>query len=107
MNRENNRMMLEIERMRRSINRQTIASQVGDLTLAELEPVVTMVAEVRAAYINTVFDLATQRKGAPSVEQIAQLREHRIAFFELVDAANAIETAISRGYVSAEFAAAD
>lgn len=102
MNRDNNRMMLELERMRRSINRQTIAAQVGEPTLAELEPVITMVAGVRAAYIKSVFDLATQCEGAPSAEQIAQLREHRIAFAELVDAANAIETAISRGYVGPE-----
>jgi len=102
MNRDNNRMMLELERMRRSINRQTIAAQVGEPTLAELEPVITMVAEVRAEDIKSVFDLATQCEGAPSSEQIAKLRERRVAFSELVDAANAIETAISRGYVGPE-----
>ena len=104
MNRDNNRMMLELERMRRSINRQKIAAKVGEPTLAELEPVITMVADVRAAYIKSVFDLATQCEGAPSPEQIAKLREHRVAFAELVDAANAIETAISRGYVGSEAA---
>jgi len=107
MNRDNNRMMLELERMRRSINRDTIAAHIGDLTLAEIEPVVKMVADVRAAYIKSVFELATQCEGVPSAEQIVTLREHRMAFFELVDAANAIETAISRGYVGAESAACD
>ncbi|MFT5445723.1 MAG: hypothetical protein ACI9DC_000884 [Gammaproteobacteria bacterium] len=107
MNRDNNRMMLELERMRRSINRDTIAAQVGDLTLAELEPVLKMVADVRAAYIKSVFDLATQCDGIPSAEQIVTLREHRMAFTELIDVANAIETAISRGYVGAESAATD
>ena len=102
MNRENNRMMLEIERLRRSINRDIIGPQISELTLAGLTPVVTMVAEARAAYIKSVFDLATEREGAPSAAQISTLREHRLAFAELVDAANAVETAISRGYVDVE-----
>ncbi len=102
MNRDNNRLMLQLEQLRRSVNREVINPEFLSLTLDQLTPIVTMVAEARAAYIKAVFDLSAECEGVPCAEQIDGLRVQRLAFTELVDAANALETAIARGYVDVE-----
>jgi hypothetical protein len=79
MNRDNNRLMLELEQMRSTINRNTIGPEIRQLTQAQLAPIVTVVAEARAAYIKSVFELA-EDGGVPSSKQISTLCEHRIAF---------------------------
>ena len=96
---DNNRLLLELEQARREINRNTINPEIRKLTLKDLEPIVTMVAELRAAYVNELFDIAATRKGAPTPEQIETLANLRKGFEETVAAANALETMIKRGYL--------
>lgn len=60
----------------------------------------TMVAEVRAAYLKALFDLANNRNGMPSAKEIQKLSDLRRSYSELVDATNALETALERGYIA-------
>ena len=94
-----NRLLLKLEQARKKINRNTINPRIRTLTLKELEPIVQMVAETRAAYVEELFDMANGCKGRPTDEQIARLRELREAFQETVEAANALESMIDRGYL--------
>ena len=95
------RLLLELEQKRREINRNTINPEIRELTLQELEPIVSAVAQVRAAYVQSLFDLVEQRDGLPAPEDIDRLRARRCAFDEMVAAVNALETMIERGYVDA------
>ena len=95
------RLLLELEQRRREINRNTINPEIRELTLQELEPIVSAVAQMRAAYVQTLFDIVEQGDNPPSREDIERLRERRTAFDEFVCAVNALETMIERGYVDA------
>lgn len=93
------RLLLELEQKRREINRDTINPEIRELTLQELEPIVSVVARMRAAYVQSLFDLADKRDGLPTRDDVEQLRERRNAFDEIVAAVNALEAMIERGYV--------
>jgi len=95
-----NRLLLELERLRKDINRNIINPLVPELALHDLEPIITMVARARADYVKALIDLSAQvGDAAPSVEQAKELRDRRIIFEELVDAMNALETVIQREYM--------
>lgn len=100
MERQYKRQLLELEQQRRTINRDTINPQITFDKIGDVDPILTMVAEVRAAYLKALFDLAGNREGIPSAGQIDQLRELRLSYSELVEATNALETAIERGYIT-------
>lgn len=95
----NKRLLLELDKCRSDINKQTINACIDDLDLAKLSPIVEMVARSRAAYICELMNLAAnQADSGPSAEQIEQLRARRLEFSELVEATNALEIVIDRGY---------
>lgn len=95
-----NRMLIELERIRKEINREVINPLVPELALADLGPLLTMVANARADYVRELLDLAQATEGeAPSVEQVNELRDRRVIFEELVTATNALETVIQREYM--------
>jgi hypothetical protein len=96
----NNRLLLELEKHRREINREIINPQFPELSLEDLKPLLTMVAHARAAYVRELLDIANvSHDQAPSQDQINQLRRCRETFDELVAAANALETVIQRDYL--------
>ncbi|MBV1786714.1 hypothetical protein KQ940_01440 [Marinobacterium sp. D7] len=96
----NNRLLLELEKHRREINREIINPQFPELALTDLKPLLTMVAHARAAYVRELLDIANVSPNAvPSQDQINQLRRCRETFEELVTAANALETVIQRDYL--------
>ncbi len=99
MERNNTRLLLSLEQQRRTINRDTINPEICEIGQKELIAIITMVAEARAAYIKSLVALAEQRDGLPSPSQIADLDELRHSFNTLVEATNAMETAIERGYI--------
>ncbi|SFB91405.1 hypothetical protein SAMN05660443_0901 [Marinospirillum celere] len=95
-----NRMLIELERIRKEINREVINPLVPELALADLSPLLTMVANARADYVKALLDLAQATEGeAPSIDQVHQLRDRRLIFEELVTATNALETVIQREYM--------
>ncbi len=96
---DNNRILLALERHRQLINRERINSEIQLLDMESIHPVVSMVADVRAAYIKALLEIASQRDGLPSPQQIDGLAQLRRSYKEVVDAANAMEVAIERGYM--------
>lgn len=97
---DNNRLLLEIDRTIRNLNRETINPEIPELTLRDLEPVLAMVARARAKYLKELLDLScVVENGLPSHEQIHKLSQLRHSFEELINGAKALETAIERGYL--------
>lgn len=100
MSTDNNRLLLELDRQRRDINREIINPRMPELALTDLKPVLTMVAQARADYISQLLELAGScHDQAPTSEQIATLKRSRETFDELVAAVNALESVISRDYL--------
>lgn len=96
----NNRLMLELEKFRREINRAIINPMIPELSLEDLKPLLSMVAHSRAAYVTELLEIAKLSPDAvPSADQIKQLRQCRETFDELVKAVNALETVIQRDYL--------
>ena len=96
----NKRLLLELDKRRRDINKETINANVDDLNIEKLKPVVDMVANSRAAYIGALMKLSNSKSdNSPSIKEMDELKERRTEFEELVAAANALEVAIERGYV--------
>ena len=94
---KNRRLSLELEKCRADVNKETLNASIEDLNLDSLKPVVEMVAKSRAAYISELMNLANnQTEQGPDVSRLKALREE---FTELVEAANALETAIEREYL--------
>lgn len=100
MERQYKRQLLVLEQQRRTINRDTINPQLSVDKIEDVDPILTMVAEVRASYLKALFDLANSRDGMPSAGQVEHLRDLRRCYRELVEATNALETAIERGYIT-------
>jgi hypothetical protein len=97
---DNNRMLLELEKLRREINREAINPLIPVLSLDDMRPLITMVANARARYTRELLDLAKAVGNAPpSAEQIQSLRQTRETYDELVKAAGALETVIEREYL--------
>lgn len=100
MSQEINRLLLQQDKAIREINQQVINPLLPELTLAGLNPVATMVARVRARYLKALLDLAESCSDCvPAEEQIDELRVLREAYEEMVVGAQALETAIKRGYL--------
>ncbi|SIQ73240.1 hypothetical protein [Marinobacterium stanieri] len=100
MSTDNNRLLLELEKHRRDINREVINPLLPELALADLKPVLAMVAHARADYIKTLLSIADGSEGeSPAPESIKELKHRRETFQELVDAVNALESVISRDYL--------
>jgi len=96
----NNRLLLELEKYRREINRTIINPIIPELSLTDLKPLLTMVAHARAAYISELLSIAnSSADSVPSADQVKQLRARRETFDELVTAVNALETVIQRDYL--------
>jgi hypothetical protein len=96
----NNRLMLELEKFRREINREIINPMIPELCLEDLKPLLSMVAHTRGTYITELLEIAKlSPDSVPSADQIKQLKQCRETFDELVLAVNALETVIQRDYL--------
>lgn len=97
---DNNRILLEIDKIIRELNREIINPAIQELTVADLSPVLKLVARARSAYLKQLLDIANiAGDGLPPPEQVKQLQRLRLTFEELVKGSQAIETAIQRGYL--------
>lgn len=97
---ERNRLIMELEEHRRTVNREKINLSLAGLEMDTLSPVVRVCATARAQYIDCLMNIANSEGDETcTTEQIDSLKQHRVAYEELVAAANALETVIKRGYV--------
>lgn len=99
MSRKINRLIMELDEHRRVINREKINPTLAEVEMDTLSPVVNVCAKARAAYIECFMNIAQSDDASCTDEQIEQLRQRRLAYDELVSAANALETVIKRDYV--------
>ncbi|MET0094716.1 MAG: hypothetical protein ABW120_14340, partial [Sedimenticola sp.] len=58
MHTDNNRLLLEIDKTIRELNRDAINPQIPELMLDDLTPVMALVARSRAIYLRELFDVA-------------------------------------------------
>ena len=100
MSRDSSRLILELDKYRREINRKQINPTLADVEMDNLLPVVNVCAKARGEYIACLMEIAnSDDDDTCTPNQIEQLRQHRVTYEELVSAANALETVIKRGYV--------
>ena len=100
---DHRRLLMEINTTVKEINRETINPEFSELTLDDLEPVLRIVAIARRNYLKKLFDIATNSsEDGANLEDIKQLRLLRATFEELLEGAQALDTAIERGYLDVE-----
>ena len=100
MSQEINRMLLELERSMRSINREVINPEIKELTIDGLRPLIRLIAQARARYLRALFELGDKNSGhTPDDRQLEELGRLRRVYEEMAHAAKALETAIQRGYL--------
>lgn len=96
----NNRLLLEIDKARKELNRNLLNPLIPELSLDDLKPVLGMVAAVRGEYLKALFDIANSvDQKPPSAEQVATLKQLRETYQEMVSAAQALESAIQHNYL--------
>ena len=100
MSRDSSRLIMELDKYRREVNRKKINPTLATVDMDTLVPVVNICAKARAEYIECLMEIANNDDDdSCTSSQIEQLKQHRTAYEELVSAANALETIIKRGYV--------
>jgi len=102
---DNNRLLLEISKQVREINRETINPEIPEIKQDDLNPIIKLVAKARAVYVKEVFDISHMSDEddiLPSKDQIRHLKNLRESYDELLQAAHAVETAIERGYLDVQ-----
>ena len=105
MDQDINRLLLELERSMRAINREVINPQIPEVSIDDLHPLLSLVANARARYLEALFALGAEVKdGRPNGEQLDDLAKRRREYEELVSGAKALETAIQRGYLDVQHA---
>jgi hypothetical protein len=98
-NNQNSRLLLELEKIRRDVNREIMNPAIPELGIEDFKPIVTMAARARLAYLQELVDIVRLDPEMPSHEQITMLARKRERYDELRMAVNALETAIERGYL--------
>ncbi len=96
---QGNRLLLELEQIRRDINREIINAAIPELHLDAIKPIITMASRARLAYLQELIGMTRLDAETPSYDQIQQLARRRETYDELRAAVNALETAIDRDYV--------
>jgi len=102
---QSNRLLMELDKHRRQVNREIINPKLPELAIQDLKPVLEMVAHARGDYLAALMSIAEATEGdTPSDDQIGELRQRRETFEELVSAVNALETVIQREYLDVKSA---
>lgn len=97
---DNNRLLMELERKVRQVNREIINPVFPHLGIEDITPVMEPVARTRAAYLKQLFEIVQETgNSVPDSEQVQKLKVLRETYEEMVAAAQALETAIQRGYL--------
>jgi len=96
---DHNRLLLELEKIRRDVNREILNPAIPELSVEDFKPIVTMGARARLAYIRELLDIARLDPEMPSYDQIQMLKRQRETYDEIRAAVNALEAAIDQGYL--------
>lgn len=96
---DHRRLLLHFGRHLQEINRAVINPVMDRLDMADLKPIMGMVAHARADYLKALFSLASNTHGERAPEDVASLRKSREVYDELIAAVTALETMIERGYL--------
>ena len=92
------RFLMAIEQAVREANRDVLAPLLGKITTDNFVPLMVAVAKARGAYLSHAAHIADDKKD-PDPAAIQKLRDLRLAYEELLAAAQALEHAIERGYL--------
>ncbi|MCU7835311.1 MAG: hypothetical protein KZQ83_08650 [gamma proteobacterium symbiont of Taylorina sp.] len=98
---ENKRLLVLIEKLMREINRETINPLFPELVLADIDPIIKMVATTRARYLKELFKLSMLSRNGQKVtfEMAKDLHQSRLVYEEMIEASKALDIAIERGYI--------
>lgn len=96
---DSTRLLLELEKLRRDINREVLNRAVPELHIEDIHPIESIAAESRSVYLQALFDIARRAPELPSREEIDNLAWHRRCYEELRAAVDVLEEVIDRGYL--------
>lgn len=98
---QNKRLLIEIERVMREINRETINPLFDELSITDLNPAMKMVAKARGKYLKEFQLLSEKIEQGQEInpDLVKNLRYLRLIYDELACASKALDTAIERGYL--------
>lgn len=101
---ENKRLLIELERIMKEVNRETLNPLFSELTPGDILPIMEMVAKARGSYIKELFKLSklSNQGQQLNAELVKDLRFSRLIFDELVEAYQALDIAIEHGYLDVE-----
>jgi hypothetical protein len=101
---ENKRLLIELERAMKDVNREIINPLLPELNITDLTPIMTMVASARASYLNELCQLSEKFTNGQKLtpELVKNLRFARLIYDELIEASKALDVAIERGYLDVE-----
>jgi hypothetical protein len=93
------RLLDEVEHGVREANRALIGQRISELTRDSFLRLATVVARLRAEYLAAALSMGKETRGAVTAEEISRLAALRTAYDEARMAFEALERAVSRGYV--------
>lgn len=101
---QNRRLLITLDAKIKEINRNTLSTVLPKLRLADLTPMLEMVARARASYLQAFYEIgrASQNGSSPGPGEIERLADLRQVYQELIAASQALETAIERDYLDVE-----
>jgi hypothetical protein len=98
---KNKRLLIELERVMREVNRDTINPLFEELSIDDLKPSMEMVAKARGKYLEEfkAISLVAKEGHELTPELVKNLRYSRLIYDELASASKAMDIAIERGYL--------
>lgn len=105
MDQDINRLLMRFEQLLKAENRAAINPEIENLSLSNLQPMVTLVARCRAHYLKTLYELSQKYNNTndfPTDEEMELLGKLRKRFIDLSDGSKSFEICIQRGYVDIE-----
>ena len=101
-NPDNSRMLLELDVKIQQANRDMMNTNIPEVNLDSLSPLIAMVARARSDYLSGIFEVAGECASSdtlPEQSRIQDLAGLRATYEELLAGARALEVAVERGYV--------
>lgn len=93
------RLLDEVEHGVREANRAVIGQRLPEVTRDGFLRLATVVARLRADYLNCALTLGRDTRGEVTAEEVTRLARLRLAYDEARLAFEALERCVQRGYV--------